>query len=166
MTLLQQWRNTAYSETANKGDLQRLWTTYFEQEKDIYAQLLANPSEEVKGTVKELADKYGMTVLSMVGFLDGINDSLKEQNPLETLEADSQVKIDIDLEKLYYNMVAAKADWLYELPQWDKLLSVEKRQELYKAQKRSMIVVKGKKIGRNEPCPCGSGKKYKQCCGR
>ena len=63
-------------------------------------------------------------------------------------------------------MVAAKADWLYELPQWDKLLSVEKRQELYKAQKRSMIVVKGKKIGRNEPCPCGSGKKYKQCCGR
>lgn len=26
-------------------------------------------------------------------------------------------------------------------------------------------VVKGKKIGRNDPCPCGSGKKYKKCCG-
>ena len=26
-------------------------------------------------------------------------------------------------------------------------------------------VVKGKKVGRNEPCPCGSGKKYKKCCG-
>ena len=25
---------------------------------------------------------------------------------------------------------------------------------------------KVKKIGRNEPCPCGSGKKYKQCCGK
>ena len=24
----------------------------------------------------------------------------------------------------------------------------------------------GKKIGRNDPCPCGSGKKYKYCCGR
>lgn len=23
-----------------------------------------------------------------------------------------------------------------------------------------------KKVGRNEPCPCGSGKKYKKCCGR
>jgi uncharacterized protein YecA (UPF0149 family) len=22
------------------------------------------------------------------------------------------------------------------------------------------------KVGRNEPCPCGSGKKYKHCCGR
>jgi tetratricopeptide (TPR) repeat protein len=27
-------------------------------------------------------------------------------------------------------------------------------------------LVKGKKIGRNEPCPCGSGKKYKKCCGK
>jgi preprotein translocase subunit SecA len=25
-------------------------------------------------------------------------------------------------------------------------------------------VVKSKKIGRNDPCPCGSGKKYKKCC--
>ena len=27
-------------------------------------------------------------------------------------------------------------------------------------------VREGRKVGRNEPCPCGSGKKYKQCCGR
>ena len=27
-------------------------------------------------------------------------------------------------------------------------------------------VIRGQKIGRNEPCPCGSGKKYKKCCGR
>ena len=27
-------------------------------------------------------------------------------------------------------------------------------------------VKKGQKVGRNDPCPCGSGKKYKQCCGR
>ena len=27
------------------------------------------------------------------------------------------------------------------------------------------VVRKSKKIGRNEPCPCGSGKKYKKCCG-
>jgi SEC-C motif-containing protein len=27
-------------------------------------------------------------------------------------------------------------------------------------------VVKGPKVGRNDPCPCGSGKKYKHCCGR
>ena len=32
--------------------------------------------------------------------------------------------------------------------------------------KPSGTIVKGKKIGRNDPCPCGSGKKYKNCCGR
>ena len=32
--------------------------------------------------------------------------------------------------------------------------------------KRQPIVRKGKKIGRNDPCPCGSGKKYKNCCGK
>ena len=27
-------------------------------------------------------------------------------------------------------------------------------------------VKKGQKVGRNDPCPCGSGKKYKHCCGK
>ena len=32
-------------------------------------------------------------------------------------------------------------------------------------QKPQTIVRKGEKVGRNDPCPCGSGKKYKKCCG-
>ena len=32
--------------------------------------------------------------------------------------------------------------------------------------KRQPYKRKGKKIGRNDPCPCGSGKKYKKCCGK
>ena len=34
------------------------------------------------------------------------------------------------------------------------------------SEKRQPIVNNGPKIGRNDPCPCGSGKKYKNCCGR
>ncbi|MBR7083385.1 MAG: SEC-C domain-containing protein [Clostridia bacterium] len=34
-------------------------------------------------------------------------------------------------------------------------------------EKQKPIVKKlSDKVGRNDPCPCGSGKKYKQCCGR
>jgi preprotein translocase subunit SecA len=33
------------------------------------------------------------------------------------------------------------------------------------APKRQTVRREGKKVGRNEPCPCGSGKKYKRCCG-
>ena len=166
MSLMQQWEDMVSVFNNNAQAQQKFWTDYYLQEKGVYEKLLEEPVEAISGTVQELADKFEMDVVLFGGFLDGINESLKEPNPVDTIEADSQVTIDIDLEKLYYNMVAAKAEWLYELPQWDKLLDEEKRKELYKAQKRSMIVVKGKKIGRNEPCPCGSGKKYKFCCGR
>ena len=38
--------------------------------------------------------------------------------------------------------------------------------EIHQQTIRSAPIRQGRKIGRNEPCPCGSGKKYKKCCGR
>ncbi|OKZ62755.1 MAG: preprotein translocase subunit SecA [Clostridium sp. 42_12] len=166
MGLLQEWREYAYGVELNSKEGKAIWDKYFEQEKAIYQQLLAAPEEVVSGTVQELADKYGMKLNYMVGFLDGINESLKEPNPIEEMEADTVVKLPIDLESLYYHMVEAGADWLYELPEWDELLTPERRKELYREQKKSGTIVKERKVGRNEPCPCGSGKKYKYCCGR
>ncbi len=165
-TILEQWRSIAYDEKADKGQLQKFWATYFNIEKSIYEQLLENPDEVVSGTVKELAEKYGQEVLTMVGFLDGINDSLKEPNPIEEMTEDTVVNLGFDKELLYKNMVDAKADWLYNLPQWNSIFDEEKQKALYLEQKKSGTIVKGKKIGRNDPCPCGSGKKYKKCCGR
>ena len=92
--------------------------------------------------------------------------ALKVQNPIETMDENTTVSLCFDKELLYKNMVDAKADWLYNLPQWDKIFTPEKRKELYLEQKKSGTVVKAHKIGRNDPCPCGSGKKYKFCCGR
>lgn len=166
MALLQDWRDMAYSQQADRVQLEKFWTNYFLIEKGIYEKLLSNPNEVVKGTVKELAEKYDVEVMTMVGFLDGINDSLKIQNPIEEMDENTEVNLGFDLETLYKNMVDAKADWLYELPQWNSIFSEEKRKELYLEQKKSGTVVKGPKIGRNDPCPCGSGKKYKYCCGR
>ena len=166
VTLLEKWRKLAYNENEDKNKLRVFWETYFDQETAIYKQLLDNPDEEVKGTVKELAEKYGVEVFTMTGFLDGINDSLKEPNPIEEMEEDTVVSLAFDKEKLNKNMVDAKAEWLYELPQWDNIFSEEKRKELYKEQKNSGTIRKEKKVGRNDPCPCGSGKKYKKCCGK
>lgn len=166
MALLQEWRDVAYSQEADKAQLQKFWTNYFLIEKGIYEKLLTNPDEVVRGTVKDLADKFEVDVMTMVGFLDGINDSLKVQNPIEEMDENTEVNLGFDKEMLYKNMVDAKADWLYELPQWDEIFTEEQKKELYKEQKKSGTVVKGPKIGRNDPCPCGSGKKYKFCCGR
>lgn len=166
MALLEQWRDVAYNDKTDRGQLQKFWQIYFEAEKGIYEQLLENPDEVVTGTVKELADKYEVSVMTMTGFLDGINDSLVEKNPIEEMTEDTQVSLGFDKERLYKNMVAAEADWLYELSQWDAIFDEETRKALYKEQKSSTTIVKGDKIYPNDPCPCGSGKKYKKCCGR
>lgn len=167
-TLLENWRNLAYGDGLNDKKREDLWKNYFAIEKGIYEKILSNPTEVVEGTVKELAEKYETDILIMTGFLDGINESLKGyENPIETMDEDTAVKIEIDPEKLYYNMVEAKASWLYGLPQWGQILSEETRTELYKKQKASGTVRReGHKIYPNDPCPCGSGKKYKKCCGR
>lgn len=164
MALLQDWQSVAYNEKANQGDLQRFWQRYFLIEKGIYENLLTNPDEVVEGTVAELAEKYDISVMDMTGFLDGINESLIEPNPIETMEEDTKVSLAFDKKKLYMNMVDAKADWLYELPMWDDIFDKETKRALYLEQKKSGTVVVGKKVGRNDPCPCGSGKKYKKCC--
>ena len=167
MTLLENWRNLAYGDGLDDKKREELWSGYFAIEKGIYEQILSNPTEVVEGTVKELAEKYNTEILIMTGFLDGINESLKGyENQIEAMDENTVVKIEIDPEKLYWNMVEAKADWLYNLPQWDAILTPEKRKELYRNQKASGTVRNEQKIYPNDPCPCGSGKKYKHCCGR
>ena len=166
MALLQEWRDYSYAHDDNTQAGQQFWLNYFAVEKGIYEKLLSNKDVVEQGTVKELADKFETDLQLFTGFLDGINDSLKTENPIDTMEEDTVVSLDIDYEKLYYNMVACKAEWLYTLEQWNDILTPERQKELYKQQKSSTTVVKGKKVGRNDPCPCGSGKKYKKCCGR
>lgn len=166
MALLNTWRDRAYDESMDQGTLQRFWAIYFDKETAIYKELLQNPDVVVKGTVKELAEKFGVDIMTMTGFLDGINDSLKEANPIETMEEDTEVQLGFDKELLYKNMVAAQAEWLYELEEWDAIFDKDKQKELYKEQKSSTTIVKETKAYPNDPCPCGSGKKYKKCCGK
>ena len=160
-TLLDQWRGMAYNEQTDKNELQKLWIDYFQKEKEIYRQLLTNPDEEVRGTVRELAEKYDVDIMTMTGFLDGINESLKTANPIEEMNEDTEVSLGFDKELLYKNMVAAEADWLYNLEEWEPIFDTEKRKALYREQKSSTTIVKDAKIYPNDPCPCGSGKKYK-----
>lgn len=166
MAILQEWHSIAYNEKATKEQLQAFWQRYFFLEKGVYEKLLSNPDEVVEGTVKELSEKYSLSVLEMAGFLDGINDSLVTPNPIDEMEEDTKVSLAFDKEKLYKNMVDAKADWLYNLPMWDEIFDEETKKRLYLEQKKSGTVVVGKKVGRNDPCPCGSGLKYKKCCGK
>ena len=98
--------------------------------------------------------------------LDGINSNLNSEIDLEKVTEETAIDLDIDFEKLFFNMLKAEADYLYTLEAWEGVLSEERRIEIVKEYKKSKTVHVEKKPGRNDPCPCGSGKKYKKCCGK
>jgi len=165
MSLYTEWTEMVVEYVKTKGE-NAFWVEYSKLEKGIYKDLLANHKEVTKTTINELANKYNSTVEFTMGFMDGINDSLKNQYDLETVDADTELVFDINLETLYFNMLDAKAEYLYTLPQWEGIFSEEKRNEIQKQFKESKIVRNLDKVGRNDECPCGSGKKYKKCCGK
>jgi hypothetical protein len=163
MSLLKQWKEKLENQT--ETSVNEFWDEYSSTETRIYEDILKKKNPKITGVISKLADDYKTSTVLIVGFLDGINSSLVDQVNLETLDDESEISITIDFESLYFHMLEAGADYLFELPEWNAILSEAKIIEITKVYKRSKIVVKGEKIGRNDPCPCGSGKKYKKCCG-
>lgn len=163
MGLYQQWQKECEKERSPQ-EYNLYWSTYFEVEKEAYRTILIAKEAKVEGTVAELADKFEMTKAQVAGFIDGINTSLETEVDLDSLEADTQVTLSIVWEELFKNMLKAKAEWLYTLKEWEPILSEDRRGEIKREFHLSQMAV-SQKVGRNDPCPCGSGKKYKKCCG-
>ncbi len=164
MSLYKEWEEDLKGINTRE-DYEHFWKEYMGKEAECYKAILAGKNPMIEGTVKNLAEKNNMTSKQFVGFLDGANTSFKEPLELEDLTEDSEVKAELDFEKLLWNMHDAKADWLFGMNEWSNIFDDEKRKQIHKDYNRSKIVVRGEKIGRNDPCPCGSGKKYKKCCG-
>ena len=164
MSLYKEW-DEELKAINTQDDYEEFWKEYMGKEAECYKAALESKNPIIEGTLKDLAEKFGMTNKQFVGFLDGANTSFKEPLVLEDLTEESEIKVEFDFEKLLWNMHDAKADWLYGMNEWSNIFDDEKRKEIKRDFNRSKIVVKGEKVGRNDPCPCGSGKKYKKCCG-
>lgn len=161
-SLYQQWDEMV----TNLKDDQRedFAQNYYDRETDVYKKILSDQNNAITGSFEQLAEQNGFDHILFAGFMDGINDSLKQPYDLDELVPESEIKLDVDFEKLYWNMLDAGAPWLYDLEEWDGVLTPERRKEIDKDRKKSMQAV-STKVDRNAPCPCGSGKKYKKCCG-
>lgn len=165
MSLYTEWTENLKGITTQE-EYQAFFNEYMAKETECYRNILQTKNPVVEGTIKDLAEKNNMTSMQFIGFLDGANTSFKETAELENLTEDSEIKIEFDFEKLLWNMHDSKADWLYGMDEWANIFDDEKRKQIKKDYNRSKTVVKGEKVGRNDPCPCGSGKKYKKCCGK
>lgn len=142
------------------------YNDYFATEQEAYAQLLEEAQDKTRheGSIRDLAEHFGLEPVAFSAFIDGINTSLKEEIPLENLTEDTNVVLDVDLDMLYRNMLDAGAKALAKLPQWDALRTPEQRAAIRREWLAGRQAVSQKAAGRNDPCPCGSGKKYKKCC--
>ncbi len=163
MSLYSQWQGMAEAQRSPQ-DNQAFWNEYFEIETEGYKKILERKENFYEDSLTAIAEDFGMSPIVFAGFMDGINTSLVEEVELEKLKEDSAVSLKVDFDKLYYNMLEAKAKWLYTLSGWDDILSEERRREITNQWRQDKQAVSSK-VGRNEPCPCGSGKKYKKCCG-
>ena len=166
MSLYQTWQQVAQAQQTQEA-YNTFWATYFEAETKNYKKILANHDKVFSGRLEDLAKEFDMDPVTFTGFLDGANTSFKDgELDLDALTEDSELSLAFDFDRLYINMHNAKADWLYNLPEWDGVRTAEQRRELTKQYRAEKIFVAPPTVGRNDPCPCGSGKKYKKCCGK
>jgi len=168
MSLFEQWNAILEGKGLTQEQSEEFWNAYLAHEKVIYDEILAKKVEDgidkITGTLKEFGEKHELEPILAVGFIDGIHTSFKEEISLEEMTEESELNYTIDFEKLFLNMHKAKADWLYNIPLWKEILTKEQMKAIKKEYVDSVTVRVENKIGRNEPCPCGSGKKYKKCC--
>ncbi len=166
MTLYEKWLTMAYDSEGRP--LKSFWDGYAPKEERIYRDILSKKQNSITATVGELSKEYDLPPEYICGFIDGINEAMTERLGIEKIkefDENTSVSINFKFEDLYKKMVEFKASHLYNLPEWENIFDQETRNELYKEQKHSKTIIKPDKVGRNDPCPCGSGKKYKKCCG-
>ena len=164
-TLFEQWRDLLEGQT--EETFKDFWEEYSDAEIKIYTDILENHEKPFEGNFKELVEKYEVRPIMFMGFLDGVEPSVTNDFDLDAVTEDSDIHLEIDYKLLFFNMLKADADHLVSIEAWNDVLSDMEKIAIIKEYRRSKTVVrKEKKIGRNEPCPCGSGKKYKNCCGK
>lgn len=164
MSLISNWRDMTNQEMTPR-EHKEFWDEYFALETAAYKKILERKEEFYADKLSSLASEFEMDDTVFAGFMDGINDSLVKEYDLEKLKEGSDISLKVDYEKLYYNMLEAKAKWLYSLTEWDGIFSEDKRKQI-RDKWRSDKQAVSRKIERNAACPCGSGKKYKKCCGQ
>ena len=161
MKLFDLWSNKL--NNCDKQTAGALLNAYYEAETEVYKKLLSEKTQTYTGTVKAFSETYNLEMWQVGGFMDGINTSLVEAVAVDSLDEESELSFTIDWKQLFINMMKAKAEWLWTLEEWDNIYTLEERAAIEKEYKASRQAV-STKVGRNDPCPCGSGKKYKNCC--
>ncbi len=163
MKLYEKWLMQAYTKDGNS--IPAYWNIYMPVEQKIYEKLLSTKTNKISGTITSLAEEHNMKPEQICGFIDGISEVLDVEIDLMEVTPETEINATFEFDALFKKMVEYKAEHLFNLPQWEEIFSKAELSQMYKSQKMSKTIKKETKVGRNDPCTCGSGKKYKKCCG-
>ena len=114
----------------------------------IVWQLLDLDATELLPLIKKIYDK-GIAGEGVCGIYDDVEKSFKEKD-----KRDKKEEI-MTIAERYKHIVSTWAGYKED---------EEEEEEEYEEIDDNMPLIKSPKVGRNDPCPCGSGKKYKKCC--
>jgi len=122
---------------------------------------LEKDNKDYEKALKILLDGYNRSTVDeiddIVERLTGLHIAIKEKELDEyekKKETDEKKPIVPEYRALYQELLEKRK----------RITTKSERKNIYK--NNGQTILKGRKIGRNEPCPCGSGKKYKKCCGK
>ena len=101
MSLYKQWTDMVVDYVKVNGEA-KFWKEYSSVEEKIYAKILGEKRTNLTGKVEDLAKEYNTDILFFMGFLDGLSESVDVTMDIENMEADTELNVNIDLEKLYF----------------------------------------------------------------
>lgn len=131
---------------------------YFEVNNEFKALLRYTTSNFFDGDVKE-AEEFCTEIRDMCHAQSSMGQLMDEFNRWD-LVFDSEKQVN-EVAQLVVDVMNSTRLWENNGHTPNELMSQEKP---FLKSLPSKSYRGGKKIGRNEPCPCGSGKKYKKCC--
>lgn len=144
--------------------------TYFKDDKYLcpfYKNLaLSYFSQDIdKGLAyfQELLNRYPYDY----DLLDAYFTCLFKQNRYEELKTEIQKQLPLSIEYNIEteNIIRHVVEFFKDMDEEELALryaQIERKQNDFGKKKPTKVI----KVGRNDPCPCGSGKKYKKCCGK
>ena len=148
--------------------IDKLSKTVIEEYEDKIKEIPPEITNEFEKVVTlQVLDNYWMEHINTMSHLrEGIHlRGYAQEDPLRAYTMEGFDLFDAMLQKIYkdVSIFLLKAEVRQNIERKapsKKQITNEKEEGVKKTPKKSQ------KIGRNDPCPCGSGKKYKQCCGK
>ncbi|MEQ9860886.1 preprotein translocase subunit SecA [Pectobacterium cacticida] len=167
-----------HEETLRERILQQALEVYQRKEDVVGSEVMRNFE---KGVMLQTLDSLWKEHLAAMDYLrQGIHlRGYAQKDPKQEYKRESFAMFSAMLESLKYEVISTLSKVQVRMPEEIEALEQQRREEAERLARQQQLSHQdegslntgspeqtGRKIGRNDPCPCGSGKKYKQCHGR